>query len=80
MARATVVVDSTEVDLQKSGEVLASLRDGTTTEADFRCELGHVLAGLAPGRTDPAQVTLFNSVGLALQDLAYAALATGRAR
>lgn len=79
LARATVVVDSTEVGLQKSGEVLLSLQDGTTTEADFRCELGHVLAGLAPARTDPADITLFNSVGLALQDLAYAALATGRA-
>ena len=37
-------------------------------------------AGLAPGRTSAEEVTLFNSVGLALQDLAFAALATGRAQ
>jgi hypothetical protein len=47
-------------------------------EIIFQCELGHVLAGLATGRTEPGQITLFNSVGLALQDLAFAALATGR--
>lgn len=79
MGRATVVVDSTDVNLQKSGEVLFALRDGTVTEHHFRRELGDVLAGLATARTDPAEITLFNSVGLALQDLAYAALATGRA-
>ena len=79
MARATVVVDNIDIQLQKSGEVVMSLREGTTTEQHFRCELGHVLAGLASGRTEPDQITLFNSVGLALQDLAFAALVTGRA-
>ncbi|TNC20575.1 ornithine cyclodeaminase family protein [Amycolatopsis alkalitolerans] len=78
MARATVVVDNTDIQLQKSGEVLLSLKDGTTTEDDFRCELGAVLAGLAPGRTQHEQITLFNSVGIALQDLAFAALALKR--
>ncbi|MET9001848.1 hypothetical protein [Amycolatopsis sp. NPDC004169] len=75
MARATVFVDSTAVQLQKSGEALLSMRDGATTEDDFRRELGAVLAGLTPGRTESEQITLFNSVGIALQDLAFAALA-----
>ncbi|WP_328648007.1 ornithine cyclodeaminase family protein [Amycolatopsis sp. NBC_00348] len=75
MARADVFVDSTAIQLHKSGEALLSLRDGTTTEEDFQHELGAVLAGLAPGRTGHEQITLFNSVGIALQDLAYAALA-----
>jgi ornithine cyclodeaminase/alanine dehydrogenase len=79
MATATVVVDNTDINLQKSGAVLSSLRDGTTTEQHFRCELGNVLAGLATARTASNQITLFNSVGLALQDLAFAALVTGRA-
>ena len=77
MARATVVVDSTDIQLRKSGEVLLSLADGTTTEDHYRTELGAVLAGLAPGRTGPDQITMFNSVGIALQDLAFAALALG---
>jgi ornithine cyclodeaminase len=35
-------------------------------------ELGEVIAGAKPGRTDPAQITIFGSVGLAVQDLAAA--------
>jgi ornithine cyclodeaminase/alanine dehydrogenase len=75
MARSTVVVDSTDVVLQKSGEVLLSLADGTTTPGHYRTELGAVLAGLAPGRTGADEITLFDSVGIAPQDLAFAALA-----
>lgn len=78
MARATVFVDNADIQLQKSGEVLLSMKDGATTEDDFRCELGSVLARLAPGRTGHEQITLFNSVGIALQDLAFAALALKR--
>ncbi|NKQ52351.1 ornithine cyclodeaminase family protein [Amycolatopsis sp. K13G38] len=78
MARASVFVDSADIQLQKSGEVLLSLKDGATTEDDFRCELGAVLAGLVPGRAGLEQITLFNSVGIALQDLAFAALALKR--
>ncbi|GAA4557118.1 ornithine cyclodeaminase family protein [Pseudonocardia xishanensis] len=75
MARATVVVDSREIQLAKSGEVLLSIADGSTTPEHFGVELGAVLAGQAPGRTSREEITLFNSVGVALQDLAYAALA-----
>ncbi|GAB3150914.1 alanine dehydrogenase [Amycolatopsis stemonae] len=75
MARATVFADSAAVQLQKSGEAVLSVQDGTTTEDDFRQELGAVLAGLTPGRTERDQITLFNSIGIALQDLAFAALA-----
>jgi alanine dehydrogenase len=75
MARATVVVDHSGIQLQKSGEVRLALADGATTPEHYRTELGAVLAGLAPGRTDRDEITLFNSVGVALQDLAFAALA-----
>jgi alanine dehydrogenase len=80
MARATVVLDSREIQLAESGEVRLALADGSTTEAHYGTELGAVLAGLAPGRTSAAEITLFDSVGVALQDLAYAALALGRLR
>jgi alanine dehydrogenase len=78
MAGATVVVDDAAVNRQKSGEVLLALAEGAITEEHVRRDLGQVLAGLAPARTRSDEVTLFNSVGLALQDLAFAALATGR--
>jgi ornithine cyclodeaminase/alanine dehydrogenase len=79
MARATVFVDSTATQLAKSGDALLSIAEGATTEDHFRRELGAVLVGRDPGRTHHDQITLFNSVGLALQDLAYAALCLERA-
>ncbi len=79
MAAATVFVDSTATQLAKSGDALLSIADGATTESDFRRELGNVLIGQDPGRTHRDEITLFNSVGLALQDLAYAALCLEKA-
>lgn len=48
-------------------------------DADF-CELGAVIAGLAPGRTSAAQITLADLTGTGIQDTAIAALALTRAR
>ncbi len=79
MAAAKVFVDSTATQLAKSGDALLSIADGTTTEADFQRELGSVLIGRDPGRTHRDDITMFNSVGLALQDLAYAALCLEKA-
>jgi len=80
MARATVVVDSTATQLAKSGDALLSIQEGATTPQTFGRELGAILAALAPGRQLPDDITLFNSVGIALEDLAYAALAIDRAQ
>jgi ornithine cyclodeaminase/alanine dehydrogenase len=79
-ARARVVVDSLPTALAKSGEVLLALAEGAVTAADVDLELGAVIAGLAPGRADDRQITLFNSVGLGLQDLVTADLLLTRAR
>jgi ornithine cyclodeaminase/alanine dehydrogenase-like protein (mu-crystallin family) len=56
------------------GELTGAIDAGMVTR-DRVTELGAVLAGAAPGRTDPATVTLFDSTGLAIQDLAIAAAA-----
>ena len=50
------------------------MNDGLVARDDV-IELGEVLSGRAPGRTDPEAVTLFDSTGLAIQDLAVAAAA-----
>ena len=49
-------------------------------EQHIRAELGEVLAGTAPGRTDPGELTLFRSLGLAIEDLAAAEHAVTVAR
>jgi alanine dehydrogenase len=56
------------------GELTGAIEGGLVTRADVR-ELGAVLAGDVPGRAGPEAVTLFDSTGLAIQDLAVAAAA-----
>ncbi|GLY13622.1 alanine dehydrogenase [Kineosporia sp. NBRC 101677] len=80
LRRSRVVVDSLATALAKSGEVVLALAEGAVVQADVSVELGAVTAGLAPGRSDAQEVTLFNSVGLGLQDLAVADLLVERAR
>jgi len=79
VARARVVVDAVEAALSEAGDLLAPLRDGAVDRAHLETELGQVVAGTRPGRTDPDQVTLFKSVGNAVQDIAVARFAVERA-
>lgn len=74
MARARIVLDSRDTALTKSGEVLLAIAEGHLTTADLDTELGDVITGKKPGRTSADQITLFNSVGLGLQDVATARL------
>jgi alanine dehydrogenase len=60
------------------GEFAAAVREGLITRERVT-ELGAVLAGDAPGREDDSDVTLFDSTGLAIQDLAIALAAMERA-
>lgn len=80
MARALVFVDSHETSLKKSGDLLLAIADGTIVPSHVKAELGDVIAGKSPGRTSPTDITLFNSVGLAMQDLAAGSLMLERAR
>ncbi|CAN5490221.1 alanine dehydrogenase [soil metagenome] len=79
MRRAHVVVDSHSTVMAKSGAVLLAIAEGAITAADVRTELGGVIAGLAAGRTGDDQITLFESVGIGLQDLVTANLVVARA-
>jgi ornithine cyclodeaminase/alanine dehydrogenase len=80
MARARVVVDSVATALHESGDALMAIAEGAITAEDVSTELGEVIVGAKPGRTGPGDVTLFNSVGIAMQDLAIGALILERAR
>ena len=80
MVSAAVFVDSTPTQLAKSGDALLAIAEGAVGEDHFRRELGDVLIGADPGRTRRSDITVFNSVGLALQDLAFAALCLDKAQ
>jgi len=74
MGSARLVVDSRATALAKSGEVLLAIREGHLTETDIAVELGDVIVDPGLGRRDDHDITLFNSVGIGLQDLATARL------
>lgn len=79
MRRARVVVDSHSTVMAKSGAVLLAIAEGAIAATDVRTELGGVVAGLAAGRTSDGEITLFESVGIGLQDLVTADLVIARA-
>jgi alanine dehydrogenase len=69
LRRATIVVDSREVALAESGAVAMAMDEKAITAEDIRLELGQVLLEGTFERS-PQDITLFNSVGLPIQDLA----------
>jgi alanine dehydrogenase len=79
MRRAHVVVDDREQAFH-SGEVNVPLSEGALRPEEVHATLGEVLVGKKPGRTSVDEITLFDSTGLAIQDLAVARLAYDRCR
>jgi len=79
IARSALFVDSKAAALAESGDIVQSIAEGLFSAAHIRAELGDVAAGRAPGRSSPAEVTLFKSLGQAIEDLVAADLAYRRA-
>jgi ornithine cyclodeaminase/alanine dehydrogenase len=74
MARAKVFVDSREAIMAECGDILLALAENSITADHVQAEIGEVLAGTRPGRTATEEVTLYKSVGIAIQDVATAQL------
>ncbi|MEA3367167.1 MAG: ornithine cyclodeaminase, partial [Planctomycetota bacterium] len=73
--RARVVVDQRAAALAEAGDLVVPIRDGLITEAHIAAEVGEIVASRAGGRETPEQVTLFKSVGVAVEDVAAGAAA-----
>ncbi|MDI3539149.1 MAG: alanine dehydrogenase [Methanolobus sp.] len=71
LKRAKVVVDDI-IQASHSGEINVPISSGTFSEADIYAELGEVIAGIKPGRRSDEEITIFDSTGLAVQDLVTA--------
>jgi alanine dehydrogenase len=71
LKRARLVVDSWE-QAAHSGEINVPLSQGLIDREDIDAELGEIVAGAKPGRETAEQITVFDSTGLAVQDLACA--------
>jgi ornithine cyclodeaminase/alanine dehydrogenase-like protein (mu-crystallin family) len=72
VAGSSMFVDSVESVLNEAGDYLRALREGIVGPEHIRAELGEVLKGTKPGRTSDGEITLFKSLGLAVEDLAAA--------
>jgi ornithine cyclodeaminase/alanine dehydrogenase-like protein (mu-crystallin family) len=80
MAAARLFVDRRESTVNESGDYLVPLREGAIGADHIQGEIGEVLIGARPGRASEAEITLFKSLGLAVEDLAAAAHVYRRAR
>jgi ornithine cyclodeaminase/alanine dehydrogenase-like protein (mu-crystallin family) len=72
VARARLYVDRRESALNEAGELLIAMKDGAVSAEHIQGELGELLVGKAVGRRSPDEITLFKSLGLAIEDLAAA--------
>lgn len=72
IAASSLFVDRRESTLNEAGDYLFAAREGAIGPDHIRAELGEVLTGAQPGRTSREEITLFKSLGLAVEDLAAA--------
>ena len=72
MARSKIVCDILE-QCAVMGDLHHALDAGAVTRANVHAELGEIVAGKKPGRESREEVTIFDSTGTALQDVAAAA-------
>jgi ornithine cyclodeaminase/alanine dehydrogenase-like protein (mu-crystallin family) len=77
--RSKVVVDFRAQALQEAGDLQNAIRTGAITEDTIYAELGELLTGHKSGRENGAEITLFKSVGMAIEDIATASFAYQKA-
>ncbi|MGH7496753.1 MAG: ornithine cyclodeaminase family protein [bacterium] len=72
VVRARLFVDRRESTLNEAGDFLIPRKEGAITDAHIQGEIGEVLTGEIRGRTTQEEITLFKSLGLAVEDVAAA--------
>jgi alanine dehydrogenase len=79
IVRSKVFADYAPACLAEAGDLTLPISEGAIDRTHIRAGLGEVIAGLKPGRENSHEITLFKSVGLALQDASTASLVYQRA-
>lgn len=75
LLRSIYIADERAAVLEEPGDFLIPLANGTVTADHIQAELGEIIAGQKPGRTDDDQITMFKTCGLAVQDAVAAQIA-----
>lgn len=73
--RASIFVDTRAGAMKEGGDIVLPLQSGVITKEDIKAEMAELAHGRHPGRTDLHEITMFKSVGAAVEDLAGAVLA-----
>lgn len=76
---ARVFVDSRAGALAEAGDLVIPIREGAIDASHIAGELGDVFGGRTPGRRNAGEITIFKSLGMAVEDVAAARLAFDRA-
>ena len=79
VARARLYVDSRAAALVESGDVVMGIAEGRFAVSHVQGELGEVVLGRVQGRTADDQITIFKSLGMAVEDVVAADLVFRRA-
>jgi len=79
VARATLFVDSLEGALSEAGDLVMAIAENAIPALPPMTLLADVVAGNAPGRTSAEEITIFKSLGIAIEDVACAGLVYERA-
>lgn len=80
VAAASFFTDRRESCLNEAGDYILAAAEGAVGPEHIKAELGEVLAGIHPGRESEDELTVFESLGIAVEDLASAELIVRRAR
>jgi ornithine cyclodeaminase len=79
VARSRLFVDSRAAALVESGDVVLGMKERRFTESHIAAEIGQVVLGRAAGRVGAAEITVFKSLGMAVEDVVAADLVLSRA-
>ena len=78
--RSRIICDQLEACQAEAGDLQIPVEDGDYNWSDIAGNLGDVVNGTTPGRTSNTEITLFKSVGLAIQDISCATLVYNEAQ
>ena len=68
LTRARIVIDDWE-QANHGGEINVPLSSGVISKSDIYADIGEIVAGIKPGRTSNGEITIFDTTGLAIQDV-----------
>jgi ornithine cyclodeaminase/alanine dehydrogenase-like protein (mu-crystallin family) len=80
VAQGSFFVDHEAMTRSAGGEFITALREGLIAETHIRAEVGSVLLGRAPGRQSAAEITIFKSLGMPVEDLIAADFVVNEAK